>query len=157
MGLSFRTVAGPRQRSNSRVRVPRGHIPLWQIQHSPNLEDQVPVFISPRNRVAQLYPEALGSRFVASYDSQRWRYSTPASTRADNERVRVTLRLAVYRQSIHLGAKYFFNWTLVVIVLTYHPLWREDGSIVYNWCWLSTAQSTRVRVPQNSWPYFTVS
>jgi hypothetical protein len=27
---------------------------------SPNLEGQVPVFISPRNRVAQLYPPALG-------------------------------------------------------------------------------------------------
>jgi hypothetical protein len=37
---------------------------------SPNLEGQVPVFISPRNRVAQLYPWALGSLFVASYDSQ---------------------------------------------------------------------------------------
>jgi hypothetical protein len=32
----------------------------------PNLERQVPVFISLRNRVAQ----ALGSLFVASYDSQ---------------------------------------------------------------------------------------
>jgi hypothetical protein len=28
---------------------------------SPNLEGQVPVFISPRNRVAQIYPRALGS------------------------------------------------------------------------------------------------
>jgi hypothetical protein len=38
-------------------------------------------------------------------------------------RVRVTLRLAVYRQSVHLGAKshdqyfLFFNWTLPVIAL----------------------------------------
>jgi hypothetical protein len=31
---------------------------------------QVPVFISPRNRVAQLYSRALDSLFVASYDSQ---------------------------------------------------------------------------------------
>jgi hypothetical protein len=37
---------------------------------SPNLEGQVPLFISPRNRVAQLYPRALGSLSVASYDSQ---------------------------------------------------------------------------------------
>jgi hypothetical protein len=29
-------------------------------QQGPNLEGQVPVFISPRNRVAQLYPRALG-------------------------------------------------------------------------------------------------
>jgi hypothetical protein len=31
------------------------------IRDSPNLEGQVPVFISPRKRVAQLYPWALGS------------------------------------------------------------------------------------------------
>jgi hypothetical protein len=34
---------------------------------SPNLEGQVSVFISPRNRVAQLYPRALGSLSIASY------------------------------------------------------------------------------------------
>jgi hypothetical protein len=33
-------------------------------------QGQVPVFISPRNRAAQLYPRALGSLYVASYDSQ---------------------------------------------------------------------------------------
>jgi hypothetical protein len=33
---------------------------IWD---SPNLEGQVPVFISPRNKVAQLYPRALGSLF----------------------------------------------------------------------------------------------
>jgi hypothetical protein len=48
----------------------RDHILLSQIRDSPNLEGQVPVFISPRNRVAQLYPEAPGSLFFASYDSQ---------------------------------------------------------------------------------------
>jgi hypothetical protein len=47
------------------------HILLSQIQDSPNLGGgQVPVFISPRNRVARLYPQALGSHFVTSYDSQ---------------------------------------------------------------------------------------
>jgi hypothetical protein len=40
---------------------------IWD---SPNLEGQVPIFISPRNRVAQLYLQALGSLFVAPYDSQ---------------------------------------------------------------------------------------
>jgi hypothetical protein len=45
------------------------HILLSQIRDSPNLEGQVPVFICPRNRVAQLYPQALGSLFVASYYS----------------------------------------------------------------------------------------
>jgi hypothetical protein len=42
----------------------------FKIRDSPNLEDQVPVFISPRNRMAQLYSQALGSLFVTPYDSQ---------------------------------------------------------------------------------------
>jgi hypothetical protein len=43
---------------------------LYQIRYSPNLEGQVPVFISSRNRVAQIHPQAMGSLFVTSYDSQ---------------------------------------------------------------------------------------
>jgi hypothetical protein len=39
---------------------------LPQIRDSPNLEGQVPVFISPRNRVARLQPQALRSLFVAN-------------------------------------------------------------------------------------------
>jgi hypothetical protein len=46
------------------------HILLPQIRNSPNLGGQVPVSISPRNRVALLYPKALGSLSVASYDPQ---------------------------------------------------------------------------------------
>jgi hypothetical protein len=34
------------------------------------MKGQIPVFISPRNMVAQLYPQALGTLFVASYDSK---------------------------------------------------------------------------------------
>jgi hypothetical protein len=37
---------------------------------TPNLEGQVPVFISARNRVTRLYPQALSSLFVAYYVSQ---------------------------------------------------------------------------------------
>jgi hypothetical protein len=70
MGLSFTIAAGPRQCSHSQVRVPRNHIFLSQIRDFPNLEGQVPVFISPRNRVARLYPQALGSLFIPSYNSQ---------------------------------------------------------------------------------------
>jgi hypothetical protein len=46
------------------------HILLSEIRDSPNLEGQVPVFISPWSRVARLYPQALGSLFVTSYGSQ---------------------------------------------------------------------------------------
>jgi hypothetical protein len=41
-----------------------------QIRDSSNLEGQVTIFISPKNKVAHLYPQALGSLFVAYYDSQ---------------------------------------------------------------------------------------
>jgi hypothetical protein len=67
MDLLFTTAAaGPRQRSHS-----RDHILLSQIRHSPNMEGPVPAFISPRNRVTQLYLWALCSLFVASYNSTR--------------------------------------------------------------------------------------
>jgi hypothetical protein len=44
------------------------HILLSQIQ-DPEPGGPGPVFISPGNIVSQLYPPALGSLFVASYDS----------------------------------------------------------------------------------------
>jgi hypothetical protein len=54
----------------SKSRQTHGHILLSQIRDSPNLEGEGPVFISPSDRVALLYPQARGSLFVASYDSQ---------------------------------------------------------------------------------------
>jgi hypothetical protein len=38
------------------------------IWHSPNLEGQVQIYTFPRNKVAQLYPRALASLYVASND-----------------------------------------------------------------------------------------
>jgi hypothetical protein len=35
--------------------------------------------------------------------------------------------------------------------------WREDGSVVYNCCWPSLAQSFSGPSQRDSWPYFTVS
>jgi hypothetical protein len=43
---------------------------LSQTRDCPNLEDQIPVFISSRIKVAQLYSQALVYIFVASYVSQ---------------------------------------------------------------------------------------
>jgi hypothetical protein len=54
----------------SEYRGTHDHILLSQIRDSTHLEGQVPIFISPRNRVAWLYPQALDSIFVASYDSR---------------------------------------------------------------------------------------
>jgi hypothetical protein len=58
MGLSFTIAAGPRQRIlKFESRGTHDHILLSQIRDSPNLEGQVTVFISLRNRVARLYPQ----------------------------------------------------------------------------------------------------
>jgi hypothetical protein len=54
----------------SESRMSHNLVLLPQIFYSTDLEAQVPVFISSRNRVAQSYPQALGSLFVAYYDSQ---------------------------------------------------------------------------------------
>jgi hypothetical protein len=37
------------------------------LRPTPNLEDQIPVFLSPSDRVAQLYPQASGFLFVSFY------------------------------------------------------------------------------------------
>jgi hypothetical protein len=47
------------------------NILLFQFWDSPNLEDQVPVFICPRKRVARSYPQALGSTKM-SLHIQEW-------------------------------------------------------------------------------------
>jgi hypothetical protein len=51
------------QCNRSMVQVAQNPKPYFTVSSEtpPNLEGQVPVFISPRNRVAQLYPLALGS------------------------------------------------------------------------------------------------
>jgi hypothetical protein len=61
----------------SESRGTRDHILLSQIRDSPNLEGQVPVFISPRNRVARLYPHALVFPFrrILRLAGIRWRNS----------------------------------------------------------------------------------
>jgi hypothetical protein len=40
------------------------------MRQTPNLKHGVSVFMSPSDRVAQLYPQVPGSLFVAFYDSQ---------------------------------------------------------------------------------------
>jgi hypothetical protein len=64
LGLASAVILGSESRGT------HDHILLFQIRGSLNLEGKVPVFVSPRNRVARLYPKALGSLFIASYDLQ---------------------------------------------------------------------------------------
>jgi hypothetical protein len=74
-GLSFTSAASPRQHSHSRVRVPHDSWPYFTVSDSriPPPGGQAPVFMSPRNRVAQLYPQAPGSLFITFYDLQGYR------------------------------------------------------------------------------------
>jgi hypothetical protein len=83
MDLSFKIAAGPRQSSHSQVkfRETRDQILVSPIRDSPNLEGQVPVFISPRNRVARLYPQALGSLFVSSDERMGLSFTIAAGPR----------------------------------------------------------------------------
>jgi hypothetical protein len=93
------------------------------------LQRKVFLFISPRNRVLQLYLQALGSLLVAFYDPKGYGggIRTLFHKVVVNFKVglRVPLRLAVYHQSVCLGVKpledhnqgSFCNWTLIAIVL----------------------------------------
>jgi hypothetical protein len=109
MGLSFTIVAGPRQRSHSQVRVPRNSWPHFAVSDSraPQPRGPGPRIYIPRNRVVQLYPQALGSLFVASYDLKdygggiRPRLHAGADLVRIRVGVRATLRLAVYRQALY--------------------------------------------------------
>jgi hypothetical protein len=68
MGLSFTIAAGPRQRSHSRVRVPRDSRPHFTVSNSRLLQPGgpfLPIYI-PHEQGGPV----LGSLFVASYDSQ---------------------------------------------------------------------------------------
>jgi hypothetical protein len=61
-----------------------------------------------RNRVAQLYTQAICSLFVVSYDSQGYGGGIRIRLHAGimiQLRVRITLQLAVYLKSVCLGAK----------------------------------------------------
>jgi hypothetical protein len=68
----FTIAAGPRQRSHSQVQVLRDSWPHFTVSDMrlPQPGGPGPHIYIPRNRVVRLYPQALGSLFVASYDSQ---------------------------------------------------------------------------------------
>jgi hypothetical protein len=94
------------------------HILLSQIQDSSNLEGQVPIFISHRNRVGQLYPQALGSLFIASYNLQGYSggIQTCHHEGSTNVKVKVTSQLMV-SQSVSPGV-----WA---------RSGRQEGSVLY--------------------------
>jgi hypothetical protein len=136
---------------------------IWD---SRNQEGQIPVFISPRNRVAQLYPRALGSLYVASCDSQG--YGESILTRLDIGFF-FTSRTRSYFTTD--GQSVSMSWYRVPL-WDLHPNTTSCRNVaVWNLrsCFCGASSLTRarvcnvhcnhsmVRVAQNPWPYFTVS
>jgi hypothetical protein len=85
----------------------------------PNLEGQVPVFISSRNKVAQIYPQALVYLSAASYKSQGYRLGILSRLHTGFELEK--LKLSYDRQSVgqsvlvsgtHLGPTTNFSFSL---------------------------------------------
>jgi hypothetical protein len=70
--LSFTIAAGPRQRNHSRVRVPRDSRPYFTLSDSrlPQPVGAGPRIYIPQEPGGPIIPHALGSPFVATYDSQ---------------------------------------------------------------------------------------
>jgi hypothetical protein len=71
MGLSFTIAAGPRQRSHSQVRIPRGSWPHFNLSDSrlpqPGGQD-LRIYI-PQEQGVSVIPQALDSLVITSYDS----------------------------------------------------------------------------------------
>jgi hypothetical protein len=152
----------------SEYRGTHDHILLSQIRNSPEFEGQVIVFISPRNRVAQLHPQALGSIFVASYDSLSyggniWPLLHTGYTLQVT--VKVILRPTVSRP-VCLGTKHpfgaydqIFITCVIVTVLFFWGALSDERSGLSFVCAAGPCQRSLslVQVPWNLRPYFTVS
>jgi hypothetical protein len=80
------------------------------------LEGQVPVFTSPKNRVAQFYAQALGCLFIASYDSQYY---------DGGIRTRLHTGVLVYKQKEREG-----KWGGSEI----HYIWRGGKKLYLRFC-----------------------
>jgi hypothetical protein len=131
----------------------RDHILLSEIRDSPNLEGQVPVFISPRNRVAQLYRQALGSLFVASYRDSIQRKSLSYVT-TDGQSVSLSwCQVSIWG----LRPDFYPSHTLAGLLM-WGSLSDDRSGLPF-----TIAAGPRqpshscVRVPRDSWSCFTVS
>jgi hypothetical protein len=110
-----------RQRSLSRVRVPLDSWPYFyclKFETPPNLKDQVPVFISPRNRVAQLHPRHwlcqinfhINARHI--YNSV---YTRPLSVKAQYCRICPIKRSSGYNGSLVTWKFYIYSFVYTSI------------------------------------------
>jgi hypothetical protein len=115
-GPLFTITARPRQRSHSRVRVPRDSWPYFTVSDSklPNLKGEIPVFTFPRNRVDWSMSRS------SDCNRSKLLYDWPLIS---NQFVLAPSPLR------HTTRDSFCNWTLAVMVLRKHPLrWDNKRS-----------------------------
>jgi hypothetical protein len=89
--LTFTIAAGPRQRSHSQVRVPWDswpHFTVIRFDTPSTWRVRSPYLYTPRNRVAQLYPQGTGFYFrrLLRLASVGWMYSIPPSRRGPHRK-----------------------------------------------------------------------
>jgi hypothetical protein len=109
-GLSFTIAAGPRQRSHSQVRVLRDSWPHFTVSDSrlPQPGGLGPRIYIPQEQRDPIIPPGTGFPFRRLRLAElHWRYPNPPphEVALKTVKVRVTLRLAVHRQSVRLGVK----------------------------------------------------
>jgi hypothetical protein len=152
--LSFTATAGPRQRSHFRVRVKRHSWSCFTVSESrlPNLQGQVPVFISPRNKMAVYTPKYwVPFRCLLGLAGLRWSYSNPllrgrtnnSTSKSNLHYDRRSLGQSVSLWGTHRGPKtrFLLLSDSYKFLDVWRPLWREGGSVVYNCSLSSPAQS----------------
>jgi hypothetical protein len=155
MGVSFIIAAGLWQHIlRSESRGTRDHILLSEIWESLNLEGQVPIFFIPQEQGDPVIRLGTGFPFLprVRIAGLGWRCSTPPpygqfflESRGQSYFMTGGLpAMSLSWRQVPREARpviLFSKWTLAVTALMYHPLWREDGAVVYNCCWFSPAQS----------------
>jgi hypothetical protein len=138
--LSFIATAVPRQHSHFRVRVKRHSCSCFTVSDSslPNLQGQVPVFISPRNKMAVYTPKHwVPFRCLLGLEGLRWRYTNPLlRLRTNNSKSKSKLHYdrRSLSQSVSLWDTYRGPKTRFLLLSDScrfvdigGPLWREDG------------------------------
>jgi hypothetical protein len=151
MGMLFTIAAGPRQRNHSQVRVPRDSWSHFTVSDSRLSQHGGPgprIYIS-QEQGSPVIPPGTGFPFrhILPLAGLRWRWplpqvhSTRQPTLSQSQSYFTTGGLppiiSSWRQAPWDPRPeiYFFNWTLAVIVLMWHPLWRDDGFVCYQYAW----------------------
>jgi hypothetical protein len=174
MGLSFKIAAGPHQRSHSQVRVPRDSWPPFTVSDSrlPQLGGPGPRIYIPQEKGGPVIHPGTGFPFrrLLRLAGLRWRYSTspphgiwhslPESESellydwrfTADQFVLATSPLRPHGQQFFFRLNTCFHSPYVTSFLT-----REWGLLLTSAAGHRQRSHSRIRLPRDSWPYFTLS